>query len=189
MHLLDIIIPVARAAEEAAAEPSGPLGTLGIDGTLFIAQLVNFLVVILVLWRFAFKPVGRALAERSERIQKAQDDAARIEREKQAFEQWRTDEASKARLKAAEIVGRAEQEAAKVKEESLAKTKQEQQQLVARAKAQIEEERKAAIGEAKAELADLVISATERVLKEKVDAAKDRQIIERALAATAAPRT
>lgn len=188
MHFLDILIPAARAAEEVGAEASSPLGTLGIDGTLFLAQLINFLVVILVLWRFAFKPVGRALMARSERIQKAQDDAARTEREKQAFEQWRADEVSKARLKAAEIVSHAEQEAAKVREEALARTKQEQQQLIARAKEQIEEERRAAVSEAKAELADLVINATERILGEKVDVTKDRQIIDRALEATATSR-
>ncbi len=55
------------AAEEAAASDS-PLAALGVDARSLIFQLLTFVLVFLVLQRFAFKPISRLLAERRKTI-------------------------------------------------------------------------------------------------------------------------
>ena len=55
--------------EEQNESEAGILGNLGLDPGLFIAQLVNFLVVLLVLWRFAYRPLLKLLSERTEKIE------------------------------------------------------------------------------------------------------------------------
>ena len=44
------------------------ISTFHIDWHLIVAQLVNFAVVILVLWRFALKPLGKLMDERGQTI-------------------------------------------------------------------------------------------------------------------------
>src|SRR5574340_228833 len=98
-HLSQFLIPVAYAAEEAASEASnqGLAGTLGINWKLFIAQLVNFGIILAVLWKWVFIPVAKNLAARTEKIEKSLNDADRIAREKEEFAKWREAEMTKVR--------------------------------------------------------------------------------------------
>lgn len=48
---------------------------LGIEWNLLIAQAVNFLIVLFVLWLTAYKPLVRILRERKEKIEKGVRDA------------------------------------------------------------------------------------------------------------------
>ena len=51
------------------------LTKLGIDWRLFIAQLVNFLILFAVLRIFAWKPLVTALEDRRKRVKKGIDNA------------------------------------------------------------------------------------------------------------------
>ena len=51
------------------------LANLGIDWKLLLAQVVNFVVVLLVLRRFAYQPMLRLLDERTHKIEKGLADA------------------------------------------------------------------------------------------------------------------
>ena len=44
------------------------LQDLGVDGPKLIAQLINFAIVLFVLWRFAYKPVLEMLENRRQKI-------------------------------------------------------------------------------------------------------------------------
>ena len=41
---------------------------MGIDGFTFFAQIVNFLILIGLLWRFAYRPIIRAMDQRESSI-------------------------------------------------------------------------------------------------------------------------
>jgi F-type H+-transporting ATPase subunit b len=179
-QLLHLIIPVAHAAEDAAAS-GGIAGTFGVDWMKFVAQLINVTVVLLILWKFAFAPVTKKLQERTDKIEKAMNDAGRIAKEKQAFEAWRQTEMSKARTEASSIVTSAQTEAGKAKQVILDQTKQDQQKLIDQAKAQIESEKNRSISEAKGELADLVTNAAEKILRHKLDKHTDQELIKDSL--------
>jgi F-type H+-transporting ATPase subunit b len=183
MNILDILIPVARAAEGAAKaeQESGILGKLGIHGELFIMQLINFAIILAVLWKWVFPAVAKKLQERSERIEKAMLDAQTITREKTEFDAWKQEEMSKVRKEAAELVAQAQREAVRSKEEILAATKIDQEKMITQAKAHIEEEEKRMLSDAKAHLADLVVGASEKILRAKLDKASDKKLIEESL--------
>ncbi len=174
-------VHIAHAASEAAAveAETGVLGTLGINWKLFLAQLLNFSIVLFVLNRYVFTPVGKKLEERRLKIEKALQDAEDIEKEKQEFEKWKNEAVAAANKKASEIVLLAQDEASKEKAEALLKTKQEQEQVVRQAKDKIEEEKKKSIQEAKGEIAGMVTTATEKILMEKITDKKDKELIEK----------
>ncbi len=180
--IISAIIPVAKAAaEETAAEGGGPAAVLGLNLKLFIAQLVNFGVVLLILWKFVFGPVAKKLQERTETIEKAMADAAGTEKEKQEFEVWKRVEMNKARSEAASIVTQAQSEAVKVKDGIMSSAKEEQEKMLQQTKKLIEQEKSQALQSAKAELADLITMATEKLIRSKLDEKKDKELIKESL--------
>ena len=173
-------VHIARAAEEAATN-GGIAGAFGIDWMKFVAQLINFAIVLFILWKWVFTPVTKKLEERTAKIEKSLNDADRITKEKQDFEAWRNQEMSKARQEAGAVISQAQIDSNKVKDEVLAQTKQEQEKLVIQAKKQIEEQKAESLKKAKTELADLITSAAEKIIKQKLDKAKDQELIKESL--------
>src|SRR3989338_10806783 len=55
------------------------IDTFHLDLKLFIAQVINFAIVLAVLYWFAFKPLVKIMAERSTKISKSLEDAKLIE--------------------------------------------------------------------------------------------------------------
>ena len=76
--MIDIVYAATEAARETEAA-TGPIGALGINLKLFIAQLINFAVILLVLWRFAYKPLLAIMKERQKKIEDSLDNAKKIE--------------------------------------------------------------------------------------------------------------
>ncbi|MDE2312299.1 MAG: F0F1 ATP synthase subunit B [Patescibacteria group bacterium] len=174
-----LVIPVAQAAEEAQA--GGPAATLGLNAKLFIGQLVNFSILLLVFWKWILPGITKGLQKRTERIEKSLSDADRIEKEKAEFEQWRQQELGKARQEASGIIATAQADAGKIKDATLHQTKEEQQKLIEQARKQIENDKQQAIQSAKTELADLITGAAEKVLRKKLDAKADQELIKDSL--------
>src|SRR5262245_13672557 len=66
----------ATTGEAAGAERAGgPLGALGVEWNLFVAQLVNFAIVFFVMWKYVYTPLMKTLDERTARIEKGLKDA------------------------------------------------------------------------------------------------------------------
>src|SRR3989344_1805866 len=125
-NIFEILIKTAHAATEAAAEAApavgeaaahaekqGVLDTLGINWKLLIAQLVNFGIILVVLWKWVFTPVAKKLTERTERIEKAMKDASDTEKAKADYFQWKETEMTKVRSQAPAIITAAQSEAGK----------------------------------------------------------------------------
>src|SRR6185436_3509385 len=150
IDISQILIPVAHAAEEVATEAAnqGVAGTLGLNLTYFIGQLITFSVVLLILWKFVFGPVAKKLTERTERVEKAMHDADAVEKEKQEFEKWKNEQMVKARHEASEILSKAKTDATKAKDEVIQQPKDEQQKLVEQDRNQMQTEKANAMQEA-----------------------------------------
>ena len=108
-------------------------------------------------------------------------DAERVAKEKQEFELWRQTEMGKTRQESSAIVTAAQNDAVKAKQQIMDQVKADQQKIVDQAKAQIESEKNKSILEAKSELANLVTSATEKILRQKLDTKADQELIKESL--------
>ncbi len=187
MHLPDlisVIIPhVAQAAEEAASEAANPsvAGMFGLNFKLFLAQLINFAIVLFVLWKWVFTPVAKALTDRTSKIEKSLADAKQITEDKETFESWKTAEMGKVRIEAAGIMTQAKQEAENMRQKLIEQTKQEQGKILLQTQSKLEEEKQKAVAEVKEHIADMVVGATEKILKEKLNDKKDQELIKQAL--------
>ena len=160
------------------------LAKLGIDTKLLIAQVVNFVLLLLILKRYAYKPVLRMLDERSKKIEKGLADAEAAEKKLALSLEEEKKILVSARDEARGIVAASQIAGKKRDADMLEATKQKIDKMIAEADNHLAEEQKKLLREAKAELASVVISATERVLLEKMNPKLDQAIIEKALQET-----
>lgn len=183
----DFLIPIAQASAEAVGEAAkeatdtGIAGTLGINLKLFIAQLFNFGLILLIFWKWVLPRVSKGLKDRTEKIEKSLKDAEDIGKSKQDFENWRTEETSKTRVEISSMISKAEKEAVSLKDNVLAQTKSEQEKIVVSAMQEIEEQKKQALTQVKSEVANLVVMATEKIIREKLSSEKDQKLIKETL--------
>src|SRR3954467_12266796 len=92
------------AATEATTASGGVLGTLGVDWKLFLAQLINFGIVLFIFWKWVVKPLGTTLTKRQERIEAGLKNAERTDVERKKFEDWKVAEMKKVRTEADKIL-------------------------------------------------------------------------------------
>ncbi len=168
--------------EATAEEDQGVVGLLGLNWKLFIAQLINFGIVLFVLWKWVFGPVAKGLSNRTAKIEASLEEAQKIAEERQTFDSWKNGEIAEVRKEAAGILTKAKAEAESLKTDMISQTKEEQNKLVSQTQVQLEQEKQNIVKEAKAELADLVVNATQAVIKAKLDPKKDAELIKQALA-------
>lgn len=157
------------------------IGTFHIDYKILIAQIVNFAIVLFVLYKFAYGPLVKAMEDRTKKIEKGIKDAEVAKKKLEETEEREKEVLGKARKEAQAIIEAAEKTAAKNKEELLNEAKKKSEEILISAQNQLEEEKKKMMSEVKSEIAQLVVAATSRVIDEKMDDKKDRGIIENAL--------
>lgn len=166
-------------AEEKADDSI--VGMFGINWKLFIAQLINFGIVLFVLWKWVWKPVTSNMEARTKKIEDSLLNADQINKDKEEFEQWRNTEMTKARTEATEIISTAKQQAEKVKAEILESAKTEQAAVIDRAQQELTQQKVKMLEEAQGELANLVIAASEKLIRSKLDSKSDQKLINQAL--------
>lgn len=161
---------------EHATEPNF-IGTLGLNWKLFLAQLINFGIVILVLWKWVFKPVAGALKARRHKIEESVKKAEEIEVRLKELESSRGEHMRKARAEAEEIIKKAIVAGESSKAEILGSAKAQAEKILAEAKTNIEKEKEKMFQEIREEVANLTVMATEKILREKLDERKDKELI------------
>ncbi|MFZ2187046.1 MAG: F0F1 ATP synthase subunit B [Candidatus Moraniibacteriota bacterium] len=152
---------------------------LGVDWKLLIAQALNFGILFLVLRHFAYRPMLAFLESRSARIDKGLRDAEAAQMKLSEMEEKEKQVLGQARNEARAIVEAAEANAKRRDAERLLETEEKTRRFLEDARVKIEEEKHKILAEAKQEVAEMVVLTVEKVLKEKVTTAKDKELIEK----------
>ncbi|MFA4942252.1 MAG: F0F1 ATP synthase subunit B [Patescibacteria group bacterium] len=148
-----------------------------IDIKLFVAQLINFALIFLILYKFAFKPISKIMQERTATIEKSLVDAKEVEKKMVEANSEQTRILNEAKKDAAQIVDNANQSAENNRQKLIEQTKIEVAAIMVNEKAKIAQEKSDSLKEIKQEMAELVVLAVEKVIKEKMTDAKDRELI------------
>lgn len=174
---------IAYAAEETvpSTQEEGVLGSLGINGTLFVFQLINFAIVVAVLWFMILKPLTKKMSERQKMIDDSIDNAKKIETNLGMSERKYQEKIDQAKVDANKFIAKSQEESALAAEAMKEKTRKEIEILVEQARKNIKTERDESINELKLQAAELIVSAAEKILSSKIDVEKDNKIIEEAV--------
>jgi F-type H+-transporting ATPase subunit b len=157
------------------------LSSLGINWQLFVAQLVNFSILLYVLYRFVYTPVLRMLDERSQKIEQGLKDAEASHKKLEEITQKEKAVLIEAKKEAKAIIEKADEQSQINRDEIVAAAKEESEKMLQRAQKMIDEQKAQMVSEVKADIASLVSLAVEKVIDEKMDPEKDRVIIDRVI--------
>jgi F-type H+-transporting ATPase subunit b len=160
------------------------LDKLGINVTWLLAQVVNFGLLLFLLWMIAYKPVLKMMNERKQKIQESLEYAENVK--KQAAEQQKEFEQriAEARREAQAAAALAAQAGEKEREAILAQAREEARKLIEQAKEQIEYERKQMLAELRQEVVQLSLLAAQKAVSQTLDEQAHRRLIADFLAQT-----
>ena len=166
---------------QAAAENSSGIAVLGLNLKMFIAQLVNFGLIMLVLWKLAYKPLLKVLDDRAAKVAKGVADAEAATKLKAGATTEKLELLKTARVEAARIIDEAGSKAAELRESTIISTKAEVAKVVAAGRAELGREKEQMIGEVVKESKTLLASAVLKIAGVKIDDKKDAELIKESL--------
>jgi F-type H+-transporting ATPase subunit b len=149
---------------------------------LMIWTIVCFLVVIVVLKRYAFGPIQQMIDTRRERIQQAiaEADNARDEARKLLEEHRKL--IGQAKSESEEILGEARRLADAQRDRVKQETEEDRQRRLEETRRQIEQATAQALGEIRDEVGKLSLLAAEKITRKSLTGADQQRLIDEALA-------
>jgi F-type H+-transporting ATPase subunit b len=135
-----------------------------------IAQAITFAVLILVIVKFVWPPLLKAIETRQKEIA---DGLAAAQEGKSSLENAaKKSEATlnEAKQKASEIIGQAEKRASEIVEEAKSNAKSEGDRIIESARSEIEQEVNRAKEGLRAQVSVLAVSGAEKILRKEIDA-------------------
>ena len=142
----------------------GIVETFGIDWPMLIAQAINFLIVAIVIWKFAFKNVLSTIKEREKQISDSLKNADRIKLELEETEKQQQQTLQDASLEAKKTISSAQEQAKAFIEAQKDDARKQAEEIIAKAKVAMEQERERVLLEAREEIASLVVLTATKVL-------------------------
>ena len=135
---------------------------------LFFWQTLLFIALVVLLWRFAWKPILNAVNDREEGIKNALAAAEEAKKEMQNVTADSDKLLQEARAEREVML----KEAREIKDKIVADARDQAQiegdKLIKQAQATIESEKKAAVADIKNQVADLSLQIAEKVIKEQL---------------------
>jgi F-type H+-transporting ATPase subunit b len=148
------------------------------DPGLFLWTIFTFLLLLVLLARYAWKPLLAFLATREEAIKTSLENAQTAKRELERLQQESAQIIRKAHGEAESIVSRSWSDAEKVREEMKQKAKTEADAIFKDSQRQIELETRRALRQIRSEVADLSIAIASKVIQRNVSKEDNNRLIE-----------
>lgn len=149
-----------------------------IDVFTFVAQLVNFLILVLLLKRFLYEPIVRTMDERQHRIAAELEEAAL--KEKEARREAQQCHAEKVDLedRRGEMLSEAQEEAAALKRELVEEARREIEQSKARWNKAVQREKETFLQELRQRAGEEVYAISRQVISDLANVELERHIID-----------
>ena len=171
--LLGIILaPTADAAERG--------GLINLDASLLV-QAVNFLLLLVLLYKLAYRPLLAKMEERTAAIKQQLEEAERAREEGRRSLAEHVAQLQAARAEARTIRERALREAQAEQQNLIAAAKEEAARLVESSRAEIERDVRRARAELRREVGTLAVEIAEHLIKRDLREEDHRRLVEETL--------
>ena len=175
---LAILLALQEGAEAAhGAAEAGPTSPFEVNFGLFFWTWVVFLILLYVLYKFAWPGILKATEEREQKIkaQLAEADKLNTEAKAAVAEAQRLN--LEARNQAQALLAEAKTAVDKERASAVDKVKQDQDALLERTRREIAAERDKAIADLRREAVDLALAAAAKVIGQRLDSEADKKIV------------
>ncbi|TFH02323.1 MAG: F0F1 ATP synthase subunit B [Calditrichales bacterium] len=150
---------------------------LQLDPGVMIWAWITFFILLLLLYKIAWKPILAIVDKREKTVQDALDRSAKAREEAEAILEKHSQMVLAAEGESQRILKETRVLAEKSRQEILDQAKQSADNIVRKAKAEIEKEKEDALAALRSEVADLAIAAAGKIIGESLDDAKQRVIV------------
>ena len=151
------------------------------DPGLFIWTIATFLVLLVLLAKFAWKPILQALESRQEMIRKSLDDAEQAKRDLEQVQQESAKIVTQARVEADAIVANSRADGTKLREDLRQKARVEAGAIVENAEQKIRQERDRALSQIRQEAVDVSLMIASKLIQRNLSREDNEALIEDAL--------
>lgn len=165
------LTPVALLAAE-----DGP-GLFDVNLGLSLWTVLIFLALVGLLGKFAWKPILDQVEAREQRIQGALDASAASRDEAAKLLEEHKAQLADARRQVSEIVAEGKAAGEKVRKDIEEKARGEAQAIVDAARREVQREKEQAIAELRQESVDLALAAAAKLMGERLDDPRDRELV------------
>lgn len=180
--LRSLALSALLAAPALAQEEAPKANLLAPNLGLMAWTLIIFVLLAIVLSRFAFGPITAAVRAREEALEAALESAKRDREEAATLLAEHRAALDASRAEAQKIIVDARAAAERVRAELVEQAHAEQANMLARARQDIESEKSKAIVALRREAVDLAIAGAGKVIDRNLDQAANRQLVENFLA-------
>ena len=150
------------------------LTKLGINSTFFV-QLINFLILVFLLYKILYKPLFKTINERTERIKKGLDLTEKMEEEYKKIEDTRNEVVIKAQTEATKIITSAEEKAEIRAQKIIEETKKKGDEMIKDYQKSLEKEKEQLNEQINTKVYDSVKVVLKKILKS--DKELDKQFV------------
>ena len=154
--------------------------SFGFDFKIFLSQVVSFIIVALLLRRFAYKPILAVLEERRQRIQEGLLNAEKIKQQLAESEQRYQETLAKANVEAQKMIDEARSSAGVIAERKEQEAIAAAEQILAKAREASALEHEREMARLKRELGRLVVDTTAKVTGKVLNAEDQKRLQEEA---------
>lgn len=151
---------------------------LDLNPGLIIWTILTFLVAMLILRRYAWKPLLGALAAREEKIRSQLEQAEHAQAEAQRLLEEHRQALAAAEEQSQRIIREGRSLADQMKADILEKANTSARTMIDQAKGEIQREKDSALEQLRAEVADLAILAAGKILDANLDTPKQRKLVD-----------
>ncbi|MBE7553008.1 MAG: F0F1 ATP synthase subunit B [Anaerolineales bacterium] len=155
---------------------------LGISPFGIVAYIVNFIILVVLLQMFLYKPVTQMLAQRQQRIADGLSAADRAAREAALQRAEFEKELAKAREASQAEARKAAEATEKMRQDIIAAAQKEAEEIKARARAEAEQEKQQVATDLQKEAASLAMQITRKVVGGAIDENAQRTLVNQFLA-------
>ena len=143
----------------------------------FFITIINLLVLFFILKKLLFKPVTNFIDNRNGKIEEAINSANSLKEEVENMKQEYTDKLKGAGEEGKKIVEEYRDRASTEYASVMDTAKRDAQKIIEDARHEIDVEKDKAIAELKQEVGNLVVTASEKVIKKNMDTETNRKLI------------
>ena len=163
-------------------EPHAAAGPLTVEWGLMFWTIVVFVLLLLILRKFAYPALLGAVEAREKALEDQIAAAERARTEAEAILAEHKKLLAEGRTSAHQLLVDARTSAEKERALALEKTRQEQEELLGRARRDIAAERDRALADLRREAVELSLAAASKLIGERLDSDTDRKLVEQYLA-------
>jgi len=151
---------------------------IDINATL-VAQVINFLILLAILSKLAYKPILSALEARRSSIEKSLEEAVKQRVLAETLKQESQDEILAARIQARAIIEEAIALGEKSKDGIIQKALEENERLVREAQEELERSYQQALIKLRSEVAVMAVAAAEKIIEKNLDVETNTRLVKK----------